>query len=369
VVEGVSVFVSSGDEGAAIADINAPYATHGIAVSGFTSTPYNVSVGGTDFGDTYSKTASTHWSSTNRATYGSALSYVPEIPWDDSCASSILAAFEGYASPFGANGFCNSLIAEFFYLDDTAGSGGPSGCATGAPSTADVVSGTCAGYSKPSWQSIVGNPSDGVRDILDVSLFAAKGLWNHYYVACYSDPNNGGTACSGTPDTWSGFGGTSISSPIMAGIQALINQRTGSRQGNPNPTYYAPAAVAGSDCDADSYHRAYPHPDRDGDSHSSDSYCHGCFKDSNHSRLHQRDDVLYAAARRKLQDQCQVQAVGEGRRRGNSDDQRQRSEHTADRNAERHRNLTRAQREPDGHCRGNSERVPARSTAGSMDPA
>jgi subtilase family serine protease len=92
VAEGVSVFVSSGDEGAAIADINAAYATHGIAVSGYTSTPYNVSVGGTDFGDTYTKTTSTYWSSTNGTTYGSALSYVPEIPWDDSCASSIFAA-------------------------------------------------------------------------------------------------------------------------------------------------------------------------------------------------------------------------------------------------------------------------------------
>jgi Pro-kumamolisin, activation domain/Abnormal spindle-like microcephaly-assoc'd, ASPM-SPD-2-Hydin len=243
VAEGVSVFVSSGDEGAAIADINAPYASHGIAVSGYTSTPYNVSVGGTDFGDTYTKTTSTYWSSTNGTTYGSALSYVPEIPWNNSCAGQIFATYTGYASPFGANGLCNSILGEFFYLDDTAGSGGPSGCATGAPSTADVVSGSCAGYDKPAWQSIVGNPSDGVRDIPDVSLFAANGLWSHYYVACYSDPNNGGASCSGTPDTWSGLGGTSISSPIMAGIQALINQRTGSRQGNPNPTYYALAAA------------------------------------------------------------------------------------------------------------------------------
>src|SRR5580658_5966179 len=43
--EGVSVFVSSGDEDAASDDLGNP-ATHGIGVSGFTSTPYNVSVGG-----------------------------------------------------------------------------------------------------------------------------------------------------------------------------------------------------------------------------------------------------------------------------------------------------------------------------------
>ncbi len=51
VAEGVSIFVSAGDEGAASAD-NGNVATHGIGVSGFTSTPYNVSVGGTDFGYT-----------------------------------------------------------------------------------------------------------------------------------------------------------------------------------------------------------------------------------------------------------------------------------------------------------------------------
>ena len=88
---------------------------------------------------------------------------------------------------------------------------------------------------------MLGNPSDGVRDIPDVSLFAANGVWGHYYVVCYSEPDwwGGGFPCSGAPDTWAGFGGTSVSSPIMAAIQALINQKTGSRQGNPNPGYYA----------------------------------------------------------------------------------------------------------------------------------
>ena len=242
VAEGVSVFVSSGDEGAAGADANASVATHGIAVSGFTSTPHNVSVGGTDFGDTYAHTASSYWGSTNSSTYESALSYVPEIPWNDSCAGDLLATFEGYSSPLGTAGFCNSSLGKPF-LTTASGSGGPSGCATGASSTSNVVSGSCAGYSKPGWQSIIGNPADGVRDIPDVSLFAANGLWGHYYVVCYSDPNNGGVSCSGAPDTWAGYGGTSVSSPIMAGIQALINQRTGSRQGNPNPTYYSLAAA------------------------------------------------------------------------------------------------------------------------------
>jgi subtilase family serine protease len=41
------------------------------------------------------------------------------------------------------------------------------------------------------------------------------------------------------PSTWAGFGGTSVSSPIMAAIQALVDQKTKSRWGNPNSVYYA----------------------------------------------------------------------------------------------------------------------------------
>jgi subtilase family serine protease len=110
------------------------------------------------------------------------------------------------------------------------------------PSISGVVSGTCKGYAKPSWQSVVGNPSDGVRDIPDVSLFAANGVWGHYYLFCWSDKRNGGASCTGAPSSWSGGGGTSFSSPIMAGIQALVNQYTGKRHGNPNPVYYKIAA-------------------------------------------------------------------------------------------------------------------------------
>ena len=62
--EGVSVFVSSGDEGAASCDAGANSASHGIGVSGIASTPYDVAVGGTDFGDSYAGTNGTYWSTT-----------------------------------------------------------------------------------------------------------------------------------------------------------------------------------------------------------------------------------------------------------------------------------------------------------------
>jgi subtilase family serine protease len=89
---------------------------------------------------------------------------------------------------------------------------------------------------------LLGNPGDGVRDIPDVSLFAGDGIWGHYYVMCWSDTRNGGARCTGAPGTWAGAGGTSFASPIMAGIQALVNQKAGGAQGNPNYVYYSLAA-------------------------------------------------------------------------------------------------------------------------------
>ncbi len=254
VTEGVSIFVSTGDEGAALNDAGGATATHGINVNGDATTAYNVAVGGTDFGDSFAGTNTTYWSPTNSASFGSALSYIPEIPWNSSCASVLLATYvSGSGVTYGTGGFCNSTAANNDGLVQVVGgTGGPSGCATGAPTTNGVVGGTCAGTPKPSWQSVFGNPNDGVRDTPDVSLFAANGVWGHFYVVCFSDPGagRGGAPCTGAPSTWSGFGGTSVSAPIVASIQALVNQSTGSKWGNPNPTYYALASneygVAGS---------------------------------------------------------------------------------------------------------------------------
>lgn len=244
VAEGISVFVAAGDEGAASCDSGGVNATHGIGISGWASTQYNVAVGGTDFSDVYSNNTSTYWSATNSATYGSALSYIPEIPWNDSCASMLLANYNNYASPYGSAGFCNSNFArENGLFEVIAGSGGPSNCATGAPSIPGVASGTCQGWPKPSWQTgLSGIPNDGVRDIPDVSMFASNGIWGHYAVLCYSDVANGGVPCTGAPSNWYGVGGTSLATPIAAGIQALVNQNLGGSQGNPNYVYYSLAA-------------------------------------------------------------------------------------------------------------------------------
>ena len=247
--EGISVFVSSGDEGAASCDANQPAAKYGIAVNGFASTPYNVAVGGTDFGDSYAGTNVQYWKATNNSIYGSAKSYIPEIPWNDSCASTLISNIEGYNVPYGKDGFCNSATGEKYFLTTASGSGGPSGCAYGETSpkaNTAAVSGTCRGYAKPIYQAgVFGVPNDHVRDLPDVSLFAANGVWGHYYVFCYTDPATGagGAPCTGNPANWSGAGGTSFAAPIVAGVQALVNQSQGSPQGNPNYVYYALAKL------------------------------------------------------------------------------------------------------------------------------
>jgi subtilase family serine protease len=252
VAEGISIFVSAGDTNAAFCDGFYSYygASHGINVNALASTPYNVAVGGTDFGDTFSGTNNTYWNAGNTATYGSAKSYIPEIPWNDTCASQLPASYNGFSTTYGVAGFCNSLQGQN-YLRLGGGNGGPSACATGVASIPGVVSGTCQGYAKPSWQTgVVGIPNDGVRDLPDLSLFAAGptpaglgSVWKHAYVFCWSDFVNGGLGCSGAPANWNYSGGTSFGAPIMAGVQALINQKTGQRQGNPNYIYYQLAAA------------------------------------------------------------------------------------------------------------------------------
>jgi subtilase family serine protease len=239
VAEGVSIFAASGDGGAAFSDSGLSAAVHGLAVNGYASTPYNVAVGGTDFADTYLGTTVNYWNPGNSPVYGSAMSYIPEIPWNDSCASELLAMSAGFATTYGFTGYCNRAGPH----TTLAASGGPSGCATGLPDPFGVVGNMCRGYPKPSWQAVAGNPNDGVRDLPDVSLFASNGRWGHSYVVCFSDVFQGGISCLGAPSSWAAFGGTSLSSPIMAGTQALVNQASGSRWGNPNTIYYKLAAA------------------------------------------------------------------------------------------------------------------------------
>jgi pseudomonalisin len=235
--EGVSVFVSTGDGSAAGCDDfdTAEYAVDGIAANGLASTPYNVAVGGTDFLDAAEGTVSTYWSKSNSASGKSAKSYIPEMPWNDTCGSNVLFTFYGYAN--GVD-FCNSSVGENFL-----GIGGGSG----APSFV---------YSKPKWQAgVIGNPKDGKRDLPDISLFASNGFWSHAILLCMSDASEGGAPCDYSNPTdalFNSAGGTSFAAPQFASIQALINQKAGGPQGNPAPIFYKLAkAEYGSAADPD----------------------------------------------------------------------------------------------------------------------
>ncbi len=234
--QGITVFISSGDNGAAGCDdfnANPPSpAQFGLAVSGYASTPYNVAVGGTDFNEFTSPT--TYWNvNNNSTTQASALGYIPETTWNDSCTNSNLSVF-GFSTDAETN--CNNSQLAGTVITE-GGSGGASACTTPSGSQPQNCSG---GYSKPSWQTGTGVPNDGKRDLPDVSLFASNGFAGTFYIVCQSDQTGG--PCNLDSEQFLGFGGTSVSSPAFAGIMALVNQKTGARQGNANYVFYKLAA-------------------------------------------------------------------------------------------------------------------------------
>jgi uncharacterized protein (TIGR03437 family) len=181
--EGMTIFVSSGDAGAATCDRNGPVpqASHGATASWPSSFPEVTSVGGTEFNDS----GGTYWATQNNANDASALGYIPETAWNDSAAANALEA------------------------------GG------GAPSVL---------FSKPAWQTGPGVPNDGARDLPDVSLIASP--FRYAYLVQ-------------SAGFLQAVGGTSASSPSWTGIAALLNQYLVSNGviaqpglGNINPVLY-----------------------------------------------------------------------------------------------------------------------------------
>jgi hypothetical protein len=236
--EGISAFVSAGDGSSGGCDNfnTAAEARKGLAVSGDASTPFDIAVGGTDFAGDFFAPAQ-FWSPTNDpATEGSALSYIPELPWNNTCTNSLLAFIGAGTDPIAA---CNSALGANF-LDIVGGSGGASSCIS---SDGRNISSCSGGYAKPSWQAGVGVPADKVRDIPDVSLFASNGFLGSFYIICEADLSPTGMCDLNPPfQDFAGFGGTSVSSPAFAGILALVDQKTHARQGNANFVFYKLAA-------------------------------------------------------------------------------------------------------------------------------
>jgi hypothetical protein len=221
--QGITVLVSSGDNGpAACDDPNSfDFASNGLAVNGIASTPFNVAVGGTDFLYSTANPSSTYWNVTDSGTPAteSAKSYIPETPWNNSCAAA------------GLTGCTASIINadNSSGVDLVAASGGPS-----------------ALYSKPAWQAgITGMPNDNKRDLPDVSLFASNGNNNSFYIVCQKDFTGASSCDLNSPFLdFSGAGGTSGSVQAFAGIMALVNQSQANgsnpvpRQGNANYIFY-----------------------------------------------------------------------------------------------------------------------------------
>ncbi|HKN73684.1 MAG TPA: Ig-like domain repeat protein [Candidatus Acidoferrum sp.] len=216
--QGQTVFVATGDSGSAGCDFAGEQAaTQGLAVNGIASTPWNVAVGGTDFFyagyGSGPSSAAPFWNQTNDSSNGSLKESLPEQPWDEAFGFNIL-------------GNAGSI---------SGGGGGASSCVQSTTGTSGQV--VClGGYAKPIWQTGPGIPNDGSRDLPDVSLFAGAGLNLSYYAICASTGDCATTG--GSPPQVSLVGGTSASSPAMAGLMALVNQKYG-RQGQADFTLYA----------------------------------------------------------------------------------------------------------------------------------
>jgi subtilase family serine protease len=263
---GVAVFVAAGDSGSASCDdggdqggANVPYvAEFGLTVSGVASSPYDTAVGGTDLN--WGSTASPYWSATNNsATGASALGYIPEVPWNDSCVNPLVLSYVQSAAqslsvstPSDAEMACNFVVSYYQEIDqldgvdlsslvDTVGGGGGrSNCTTNDGANPSSCKG---GYGKPVWQTGVPGIPAGYRNLPDVSFFASNGFLGSAYLVCVSAAGTCETATSTTVEpTAQEIGGTSVASPAMAGVMALINQKATAPQGSPNAMLYALAA-------------------------------------------------------------------------------------------------------------------------------
>lgn len=233
-VEGITVLVAAGDAGSS--DCNAPEnpeTVQGFGVNGLASTAYTVAVGGTEFNES---SLNAYWNVANSSELESVKGYIPEAVWNESCNGAIAPNFTN----------CNFAPYE---LGSFSGGGGASSCVTRTyDSDGDE---TCvAGYPKPSWQRGKGVPNDGVRDLPDVSLAAADehdGFLLCIQGSCQWSANSDGSV---TLEQAAIVGGTSASTPAMAGILALVEQKHGAFQGVANYQLYKIAAISGSSCDS-----------------------------------------------------------------------------------------------------------------------
>jgi subtilase family serine protease len=197
--QGQTIVASSGDSGPADCDYstdpNNPVksATHGYAVDVPASFPYVTGMGGTEFNEGDGTGATQYWNGTNNSNNGSAISYIPEMAWNDTVTDGSLAASGGGVSTL---------------------------------------------FTKPSWQTGAGVPADGQRDVPDLALSSSAD--HDGYLIC--SRSSCVTGYRRSDQTLNVIGGTSTATPTFAGIVALLVQQTNQPQGNVNPILYGLAA-------------------------------------------------------------------------------------------------------------------------------
>lgn len=202
--QGITYVASAGDAGAEDCATSSTSPADGAAdfsvdVPG--STTFVTSVGGTEFNE--GGDPSLYWTDSATADE-TALSYIPEVVWNDSCTS------------------------------------GTGMCSTGETMVAAGGGGESIFFAKPAWQTgFSGTPTDTMRDVPDVSVTASAD--HDPYVICISN-QTGACVQSSSGVELEGIGGTSASAQAFGGVMAVIDQSTDSRQGLANYVFYKLAA-------------------------------------------------------------------------------------------------------------------------------
>lgn len=199
-MQGISVFVSSGDAGARDCTPHhaAPDDDRRVSTNLLCSSPNVTCVGGTELNDHDGG----HWSVGNGDGYVSARMYIPESAWNQ-------------------------------YLDRE-----------GQPQVAASGGGASRYFPTPAWQVGAGVPdARSGRYVPDVS-FNASSHTGYFY--CMAALDGSCASLAGGGFRFILGSGTSAAAPSMAGIAALLNQRSDAAQGNLNPRLYALAGHSGN---------------------------------------------------------------------------------------------------------------------------
>lgn len=248
--EGITFLNSTGDAGAAECDgptntQTANLAIGGLAVSYPASSPEVTGVGGTAV--TYpTGFSTTYWATSNGLDGGSAQNApLPETSWNDDEELTFLQSGTTAAS-----------WQQNYAIVSTGG--GPSNCAEQSADNSNCV----AGFGQPSWQTVTLSGQSGARFGPDVSLAASPNFPGYIFCTPQNAWITGSTVTDSTcvsgiagalaltdganpPNPAPSLvGGTSASTPAMAGIVVLLNQYLGTNGlGNINPTLYSVAAT------------------------------------------------------------------------------------------------------------------------------